>query len=255
MISHETCVCMCVRAPSIQYLLFLLIITIILFSIGEFLNTVRLVNVEAKMNIHDTNGSTIECGLSTIVHTLHSAMHAHSSTHVFCARVCLCVLGVAVVAKKSQAGMYIQEAWSAASDDLKNGVQVELDCCGLMFNGDAARMPCPTTNTTEPCYDKLVSAFNTAYSHAGGTGIAFSVVMGCGIGFVVCLMQGIKRKQAEAQAEKVRATNAGEFEQGELPPEDLDSIDAGAASMFDKHGFNPIVHDPNVAAQQQRRKK
>ena len=158
--------------------------------------------------------------------------------------------------ENDRAGLYIEEAWSKAPSDVKTSIQLEFDCCGLKAYNESSVWPCPSSSesTRIGCYDKLVGAFNTAYSHAGGTGIAFSIIMGLGIIFVVCLMTGIKRKQSEEQMHQVRAANDGL--NGDLDSTvDLDSIDAGAASMFDKDGYVPEAHNPVHMAQQQRRKK
>jgi hypothetical protein len=151
-------------------------------------------------------------------------------------------IGVAVVVKKNQAGDYIQEAWYQGPSDVKQSIQINLDCCGLMYWNDSAVQPCPNTlngNTTS-CYPQLQSAFNSAYANAGGVGIGFSISMGLGIIIVICLLQGIKRKQTAETAEKLRTTaNAN----------DLD----GAANMFDKDEHVPSM--ANVQQQQQQQQQ
>lgn len=151
-------------------------------------------------------------------------------------------LGVAVVVKKNQAGEYIQEAWYKASYNVKSAVQSALDCCGLLYWNDSSAWPCPDTaaaNSTG-CYNQLINGFETAYSHAGATGIAFSLIMGGGIAIVVCLLKGIRSKQHQMNLDIIRANH------GNAVGGDRDSahtgvdIDASAASMFDKH----YVHHP-----------
>lgn len=153
-------------------------------------------------------------------------------------------IGVAIVVKKNQAGEYIQSAWYRGPADVKQSIQQNLNCCGLTNWNDSAVLPCPTASSnTTGCYPQLLNAFNTAYANAGGVGIGFSISMGLGIIIVICLLQGIKRKQTQETAEKLRAVNNAN---------DLD----GAASMFDRDGYNPEEHDPTAVAQQaqQRRK-
>jgi len=133
--------------------------------------------------------------------------------------------------------LFVCQAWYKAPADIKNSIQLELECCGLTYWNDSAVWPCPASanfSGGDFCYPQLVSAFERAWQHAGGTGIAFSVLMGAGIFFVACLIQGIKRRKHAQDLDMIRDAHAGA---GGAPPGegvDVGSIDAGAASMFDK---------------------
>ncbi len=147
-------------------------------------------------------------------------------------------LGIAISVEKSKAGEYIAKAWYRAPSDLKNSIQIELGCCGLQYWNDSAVWPCPASANSAGgayCYPDLVSAFERAYTHAGGTGIAFSVFMGVGIGLVVCLIQGIQRRNHEGNMQQKQSeVNADGIVVDDSSLVDIADIDAGAASMFDR---------------------
>jgi len=119
-------------------------------------------------------------------------------------------IGVAVSVQQNEAGTYIERAWVAAPDDVKRSVQLEFDCCGLKAWNESAVQPCPSTAsdpvTSVGCYDALVSGFEYAYRHAGGTAVAFSVLQVAGMVLVCCLIRGIKRKRFEADLAQLSGT-------------------------------------------------
>lgn len=132
---------------------------------------------------------------------------------------------------------FLCQAWYKAPTDIKNSIQLELECCGLTYWNDSAVWPCPASanfSGGDFCYPQLVSAFERAWQHAGGTGIAFSVLMGAGIFFVACLIQGIKRRKHAQDLDMIRDAHAGAGGAPAGEGVDVGSIDAGAASMFDK---------------------
>lgn len=135
--------------------------------------------------------------------------------------------------KKNQASDYIVRAWLSGPDDVKMAIQTDFNCCGLRAYNESAPQPCPTA-ATQPCLPILVDAFNTAYAHAGGTGIAFSIIMGLAIILVVMLIRGIKIKSREQLEAKVREANRD----GRIT-----DMDAGAASMFDREGYHNDVKE------------
>ena len=150
---------------------------------------------------------------------------------------------------RSRSGDLIIAAWLAAPLDVKSSVQHALDCCGLRWFNDSAVWPCPTrtvgpniTTTPDWCYPQLSAGMDKAYSHAGGTGIAFAIIMATAIFLVGCLISGVRQKQAKQRAEQTKIANgralaeAGNTTGAHLIDLDMSMDSAGrdAASMFDK---------------------
>lgn len=136
---------------------------------------------------------------------------------------CLCILtiillsvGIAVYVKKDEANTYIEQGWKSASDDIKDVLQHEFQCCGYYTYADVyqAKSPykCPENGPKQACQDLLIGSFNKNFVSAGGVGIAFAVLMIVFQGFVACLIRGIQTKQFEEDLVKLRSgADAGAY--------------------------------------------
>jgi hypothetical protein len=93
----------------------------------------------------------------------------------------LLVVGIAVYAKKDEAGSYIESGWMAASPDVQGGLQQLFDCCGLRTYNDsyANKAQCPVGPNIEPraCGPVLTDDFYKQFNTVGTTGIVFAVLM------------------------------------------------------------------------------
>jgi hypothetical protein len=186
----------------------------------------------------DNAASSSSCALAS----MPCSMRAQYLTLLLIISLILFSIGVAVVVQKGQAGTYIIRAWYTAPIDVKAQIQVVFGCCGLTYWNESAAQPCPpiaaAVNSTY-CYPALVSAFNTAYSNAGGTSVAFSIVMATAMLFVICLLKGIKRQRIDHAAAQDRDNRTGNTSHSIEDPyraelDDINSADAGAENMFDK---------------------
>lgn len=141
--------------------------------------------------------------------------------------IILFAVGIAVTAEKSNASSYISSGYKAAfngsqsSQSIVVTTQNAFSCCGLnKFADQYTIYPCLGYNnaTSVPdtlrstynayCLPQLTNAFDSAMGAAGGCGIAFAIIMICGLAFVCVLMQGIKRKRLETDLAALRQSNA-----------------------------------------------
>jgi len=125
----------------------------------------------------------------------------------------LLVVGIAVYAKKNDAGSYIQSGWSAASNDVRNSLQQYFVCCGLNYWNDSTGnawppYDCPNwqdpvsgatvrpTNTSgePPCAPVLTNEFYQSFNTVGTCGIVFAVLMSLCVTLVCCLIRGIQQR-------------------------------------------------------------
>lgn len=121
-------------------------------------------------------------------------------------------VSIAVYTHRANAAQYLAAGYIYANNDLRVNIQNQLSCCGLYNYSDAyAGAPCPisTNSTTSPyfhstCLPLMVTSFTAAYTSAGGSGIAFSVLMLCDIVFVCCLLHGIRIKIKQQGLDAIR---------------------------------------------------
>ena len=124
--------------------------------------------------------------------------------------IALFALSIAVYVKAPQASTYIQQGWALSPPDLKRTLEIQFACCGLSaFPANATQAGCPTPDLVtippgQTCMPLFVSAFTSNYIKAGGSGIAFAVLMGAIAAFVLLLLKGISRRRAALQAESAR---------------------------------------------------
>lgn len=128
-------------------------------------------------------------------------------------------VGIAVLALKGNASSFITSGYHSAysSPDIIETTQNAFTCCGLVTWNDQYSYPqylCPNSTATfpvasqyRPCLPQLTSAFDSSMSAAGGTGLAFAIIMIAGLAFVCVLMQGIKRKRLETDLAALRQSN------------------------------------------------
>jgi len=117
----------------------------------------------------------------------------------------LLVVGIAVYAKKNDAGSYIDSGWNSSSDDVKSSLQSFFWCCGLnAWNDSAAALPCPVStdqnspNTTQPCGPILKNDFYQQFSTVGTCGIVFAILMSLCVALVCCLIRGIQQRNLKS---------------------------------------------------------
>jgi len=124
--------------------------------------------------------------------------------------IILFAVGIAVYVKKNDSAELIVEAWNDSPTDVRQSLSAYVGCCGLYTFNDSvpAPYPCPAgyadPATTPACLERMVDIFDHSFTTAGACGIAFSIIMLAGLGFVCYLMSGIRRKQEESDIAKLR---------------------------------------------------
>lgn len=128
--------------------------------------------------------------------------------------IILFFVGIAVYVERDNLDTYIDQGWQVATPDLKQSLQVLFSCCGCCTDNF---VPFNQTNyvcdefTVSPqklaCRPVFDSYLHSYYVTAGGCAIAFAVIMIAGLFLVCFLMQGIKKKRAEQDLAKLRASN------------------------------------------------
>jgi len=142
--------------------------------------------------------------------------------------IILFAVGIAVYVKRDDAQSLIREAWMDSPPDVRASMQNYVECCGLdTFNDTNGVQPCPPTAGSDgsgvACMPKMVDIFKSSFTTAGACGIAFSVIMLAGLGFVCYLMSGIRRKREEQDIAKLRTGG-----------------DMGLGNIEDDQGVGPI---------------
>ena len=124
-------------------------------------------------------------------------------------------VGIAVYVERNNAATYIDQGWETAPPDLRQSLQQIFQCCGCCGpnyepqNATASTARCDETVSPNMvgCLPVFTSYFQSYYVTAGGSGIAFAVIMFLGMLLVCFLMKGIKDKRAEQDLAKLRASN------------------------------------------------
>jgi len=120
--------------------------------------------------------------------------------------IILLAIGLAVYAKRQEAGWYIQQGWLYyANNGVRVSIQNAYGCCGLMmWNDTAAGSPCPkvANYALQPaCYLLLTSTFSSSLQTVGGVGIGFAVFMLILIVMLCGVMRAIRKKSELANNE------------------------------------------------------
>jgi len=113
--------------------------------------------------------------------------------------VILLAIGLAIYAKREEAGWYIEQGWRYyANNDVRVSLQNAYGCCGLMFYNDTAGIPCPPANLSvvvpPSCYLLLTSSFSSSLKTVGGVGIGFAIFMFALIVMLCGVMRAIRKK-------------------------------------------------------------
>jgi hypothetical protein len=148
--------------------------------------------------------------------------------------VILLIIGIVVVVQSGNATQYMIQAWGSAPPGLIMTVQNAFTCCGLSAFNQSSYWPCPANASTPgspPCLPLLNNAFQSAYSQAGGAGIAFSVFMVISIVFVFVLIKGIKKKNYEMSLESIRHKQEEDMQKN-LEQDDAQNYDFEYENQF-----------------------
>ena len=137
---------------------------------------------------------------------------------LLCIILALFAVSVAVYVRRGDAESYIRQGWQLAPPDVLSALEVQFACCGLDRPPLNATASCPSPSLVsipagQTCLSLFVSAFQSNLTRAGGCGIAFAVVMGLFMTFVVLLLNAITRKRAE-ELERLRREGALGVEEG-----------------------------------------
>lgn len=139
-------------------------------------------------------------------------------------------VGIAVYVERDNVDSLISQGWQASNPDLKRNLQEIFDCCGCCTDDyqqwTMAGPPvwnCSSTKN-QGCLPVFKDYLASYYVTAGGCGIAFAVFMFLGMILVCFLMDGIKKKRAEQDLAKLRASNNTEDADLQLTAQDRRQI-------------------------------
>lgn len=121
-------------------------------------------------------------------------------------------VGIAVYVERDNVDDLISQGWQLANPDIRQNLQEIFSCCNCCtdqrqnYTSPTTGWPCPQ-EYTQGCLPVWKDYLASYYVTAGGCGIAFAVFMFLGMILVCFLMDGIKKKRAEQDLAKLRASN------------------------------------------------
>jgi len=125
--------------------------------------------------------------------------------------IILLAIGLAVYAKRQEAGWYIEQGWIFyANNGVRVSIQNAYGCCGLLFWNVTAGSPCPAVSlpanvsastVQPPCYLLLTSTFANSLQTVGGVGIGFAIFMLVLIVMLCGVMRAIRKKSEMVNSE------------------------------------------------------
>ena len=103
-------------------------------------------------------------------------------------------VGITAYVQKGKIDGSLQTAWSNSTDEVRNTIQKEFDCCGWLNSKDHPGSECPSGNPPG-CRDTVENYFQERLKIVGIIGLVIASIELLGLLFAFCLMKAINSSE------------------------------------------------------------
>jgi len=110
-------------------------------------------------------------------------------------------IGISVLVHKNDAEKYMENGWIDASNDVRLSLQNYFECCGLRSNSTDPTaqntfegIPCNAAYK-DPCLPILTDKFYKDFDAAGGSGVAFAILLAFYMAACISLYRAVGRRR------------------------------------------------------------